>query len=80
MWVWGLVVANIFGLGVAHAQGWDVHLLLLLYWGQNVVIGIAAVFRAKLVREDVDAIGLHCSMHGAEVAVWQVVVARDRAD
>ena len=43
--VWALVAANLFALSVALWQGWGARPLMLLYWGQSVVIGIANVFR-----------------------------------
>jgi hypothetical protein len=43
--VWALVAANVLALGIALWQGWGARPLMLLYWGQSVVIGIANVFR-----------------------------------
>lgn len=43
--VWSLVAANVLAVGVALWQGWGAAPLMLLYWGQSVVIGIANVFR-----------------------------------
>ncbi len=43
--VWALIAANVFALGVALWQDWGAAPLMLLYWGQSVVIGIANVFR-----------------------------------
>jgi hypothetical protein len=43
--VWALVGANAFALGVALWQGWGAAPLMLVYWCQNVAIGIANVLR-----------------------------------
>jgi len=43
--VWMLVAANVLALGVALWQGWGPAPLMLLYWGQSVIIGVANVFR-----------------------------------
>lgn len=43
--VWSLIGANILALGIAYYQDWSAVSLMLLYWGQSVVIGIANVFR-----------------------------------
>jgi len=43
--VWSLVAANVLALGAAIYQDWSMTSLMLLYWGQSVVIGVANVFR-----------------------------------
>lgn len=43
--VWSLVAANILALAVALYQDWHVTSLMLLYWGQSVVIGISYMLR-----------------------------------
>jgi len=43
--VWSLAAANLFALCVAIYQDWSLSSLMLLYWGQSVVIGVANVFR-----------------------------------
>ena len=43
--IWSLVAANCLALGTALYQDWGATSLMLLYWGQSVVIGVANVFR-----------------------------------
>ena len=43
--VWSLIAANVLALGVSYYQGWSTASLMMLYWGQSVVIGVANVFR-----------------------------------
>ena len=43
--VWMLVLANAVALGAALWQGWQPAEMLLVYWGQSVVIGIASYNR-----------------------------------
>lgn len=43
--VWSLVAANVFALAIAWHQGWSTASLMILYWAQSVVIGVANVFR-----------------------------------
>jgi hypothetical protein len=43
--VWSLVAANVLALAVAHYRGWPLVSLMLLYWGQSVVIGVSYLFR-----------------------------------
>jgi hypothetical protein len=43
--IWSLAIANLFTLCVAIYQEWSLNSLMLLYWGQSVVIGVANVFR-----------------------------------
>lgn len=43
--VWSLVAANVLTLAIALCQQWGLGPLMLLYWGQSVVIGVSNVFR-----------------------------------
>lgn len=43
--VWSLAIANAIALGVAILEGWDLDALVIVYWAQSVIIGIANVFR-----------------------------------
>lgn len=43
--VWILILANLVTLGVALWQGWRPTEMLLVYWGQSIVIGIASYNR-----------------------------------
>ncbi|MBI4006107.1 MAG: hypothetical protein HY356_05520 [Gammaproteobacteria bacterium] len=43
--VWSLIIANVFTLTVALYEDWNTVSLMMLYWGQSVIIGIANVFR-----------------------------------
>jgi hypothetical protein len=43
--LWGLVAANAFTLITALGAGWTLKSILLVYWGQSVVIGLAFVVR-----------------------------------
>lgn len=43
--VWVLVAVNVLALAVAYYQDWPVAQLMLLYWGQSVVIGTSYVLR-----------------------------------
>lgn len=43
--VWSLVAANVLTLCIARWQHWSTTSLMLIYWSQSVVIGIANVFR-----------------------------------
>jgi hypothetical protein len=43
--VWSLVAANLIALGIARVQGWSMATLMLVYWTQSVIIGVANVFR-----------------------------------
>jgi hypothetical protein len=43
--VWFLVGANVLALVIAYRQGWPLASLMLLYWGQSVVIGISNIAR-----------------------------------
>ena len=43
--VWSLVAANSVALGLALHQHWSLTSLLLLYWAQSVIIGVANIFR-----------------------------------
>ena len=43
--VWSLILVNLAVLGFAAAGRWDARELMLAYWAQSVIIGIANVFR-----------------------------------
>src|SRR5438067_9337311 len=43
--VWSLVAANSVALGLALYQHWSLASLLILYWAQSIIIGVANVFR-----------------------------------
>jgi len=43
--VWSLVAANAIALAIAGYEGWSAASLMLVYWAQSVVIGVANVFR-----------------------------------
>jgi hypothetical protein len=43
--VWSLVAANLLALAIASYQGWSMVSLMLVYWTQSVIIGVANVFR-----------------------------------
>ena len=43
--VWALITANIAALVIAIWQGWTLSELMLLYWGQSVIIGASYVAR-----------------------------------
>jgi hypothetical protein len=43
--VWSLVAANVLALAIALYQGWPAAMLMLLYWGQSVVIGVSYMLR-----------------------------------
>jgi hypothetical protein len=43
--VWSLIAANVVALVIARYQGWSMVSLMLVYWMQSVIIGIANVFR-----------------------------------
>ncbi len=43
--VWALLAANVLVIAIALWQGWGARPLMLLYWGQSVIIGVANVFR-----------------------------------
>lgn len=43
--IWVLLAVNAVALVVAHMQGWALAKLMLLYWGQSVIIGISYVAR-----------------------------------
>lgn len=55
--IWALVLANLVALGVALWQGWRPAELLLVYWGQSVVIGVTSYNRI-LALENFTAEGL----------------------
>lgn len=38
--IWSLLIANIFTLILAITQGWNLLVLMWIYWGQSVIIGI----------------------------------------
>ena len=40
-----LVMANVLALGIAIAAGWSASALMLVYWAQSVIIGLAYVVR-----------------------------------
>ena len=43
--IWSLIAANVLSLVIAFYQDWSALSLITVYWGQNVIIGIANVFR-----------------------------------
>ncbi|MGR8918477.1 MAG: DUF6498-containing protein [Gammaproteobacteria bacterium] len=43
--VWMLVATNVLTIMAALALDWDLYSLMLVYWGQSVIIGVANVFR-----------------------------------
>ncbi len=43
--IWSLVAANALAIAVALHQHWGIAVLMMLYWSQSVVIGMANVFR-----------------------------------
>lgn len=43
--VWALLAANVFAVAIALWQHWGPAPLMLLYWGQSVIIGVSNVFR-----------------------------------
>jgi hypothetical protein len=43
--VWSLVAVNLFALCIARWQGWSTVSLMIVYWAQSVIIGVANVFR-----------------------------------
>lgn len=43
--VWLLIAVNVFALAIAHFQRWPLAQLMLLYWGQSIVIGLSYVLR-----------------------------------
>lgn len=43
--IWFLVGVNVLALAVAHFQGWPLRQLLILYWGQSIIIGISYLLR-----------------------------------
>ena len=43
--LWLLIAVNVFALAVAHHQRWPLTQLMLLYWGQSIVIGASYVLR-----------------------------------
>lgn len=49
--VWMLVLANLVALGVARWQGWQPAEMLLVYWGQSIVIGIASYKRILALKD-----------------------------
>lgn len=49
--VWSLVAANILSLAIARYQHWPLGELMLLYWGQSVVIGISYLMRIVALDE-----------------------------
>jgi hypothetical protein len=74
--LWALVAANLFALAVAVWQDWGVRPLMLLYWGQSVVIGVANVFRMlaleRFSTEGVTSGG--SELQPTPAAKWQVAV------
>ena len=43
--VWSLIAANVLALAIARYQNWPLAELMLLYWGQSVVIGVSYMLR-----------------------------------
>jgi len=43
--IWLLIAVNVLALAVAYHQRWPLNSLMLLYWGQSVVIGLSYVLR-----------------------------------
>lgn len=43
--LWVLVVSNVYTLGAALYQGWDIRTIMLIYWAQSVIIGFFTVLR-----------------------------------
>ena len=43
--IWLLIAVNVVALAVAWRQGWPLNKLMLLYWGQSIIIGASYVLR-----------------------------------
>jgi len=50
--IWALVAANVMPLAGILFLGWDVRLVLFVYWAENVVVGFYNVLRIALHRPD----------------------------
>lgn len=43
--LWGLVFGNVISIYLAVSQGWPLHQIMWIYWGQSVIIGVMNVIR-----------------------------------
>lgn len=43
--MWGVIAGNVISMVLAITQGWELAMIMWIYWGQSVIIGIANVVR-----------------------------------